>query len=177
MAIRFINTLDIAVKKMKRSTENIVSKNLRCSNNNIAAVGMVLTYATAGLISISQAVPLINQALPPSGNIKTLNVCVYSDYACSQNLESISWGDISPGGSVNRTIYVKNSGTVPMTLSVRTESWVPTNANSSITLTWNRANYILNAGQSIDAILTLNVSSTTSGITNFSFNTVITGTE
>ena len=136
----------------------------------IAATGLFLTLLTTGLLMSSQTVP-------STGTVTAVNVGVYSDSGCTLNLTSISWGTLSPGNVTTRTIYVKNSGTVPMTLSMRTESWVPTNANSSITLTWNRANYRLNAGQSIDAILTLNVSSTTSGITNFSFNTVITGTE
>ena len=136
----------------------------------IAATGLFLTLLTTGLLISSQTVP-------STGTVTAVNVGVYSDSGCTLNLTSISWGTLSPGNVITRTIYVKNSGTVPMTLSMRTESWVPTNANSSITLTWNRANYRLNAGQSIDAILTLNVSSTTSGITNFSFNTVITGTE
>ena len=136
----------------------------------IVATGLFLTLLTTGLLMSSQTVP-------STGTVTAVNVGVYSDSGCTLNLTAISWGTLSPGNVTTRTIYVKNSGTVPMTLSMRTESWVPTNANSSITLTWNRPNYRLNAGQSIDAILTLNVSSTTSGITNFSFNTVITGTE
>jgi hypothetical protein len=44
-----------------------------------------------------------------------VNVGVYSDAACTLNLTSIDWGNVYPRGSVSRTIYVKNTGNVPMT--------------------------------------------------------------
>jgi hypothetical protein len=141
----------------------------------VAALGMVLTYATAGVISISEAAPVMNKALSSSGNIRTLNVGVYSDYVCSQNLESINWGDLYPGGSVNRTIYVKNSGTAEITLSMTTASWNPTNANGPITLVWNKEGTKLSVGQVTTATLTLSVSANIAGITTFSHTILISG--
>jgi len=141
----------------------------------VAALGMVLTYAAAGAISISEAAPLMNKALSSSGNIRTLNVGVYSDYACSQNLESINWGDLLPGGSVYRTIYLKNTGTAEITLSMTTTNWNPTNANGPITLIWNKEGTKLSAGQVITAMLTLSVSESIAGITTFSHTILISG--
>jgi len=39
-----------------------------------------------------------------------IGVGVYADVACSQNLTGISWGKVAPGESVNRKVYVKNTG-------------------------------------------------------------------
>jgi hypothetical protein len=135
----------------------------------IVVVGLVLTLTTVGLVSV-------NQTVPSTGTITTVNVGVYSDSACTLPLTSIDWGTISPGTTVTRTIYVKNTGNTQITLSMTTNSWNPTSANGPITLTWDKEGAKLNAGLSTAATLTLTVSSTISGITTFSVNIVITGT-
>jgi hypothetical protein len=134
----------------------------------IVMVGVVLTVATAGVLTVTQSVS-------SSGSITAVNVGVYSDSACTQNLTSISWGTISPGSSVTRTIYVKNTGNTQITLNMATNGWSPEGANGQITLAWNRQSTTLSAGASTAATLTLTVSSSISGVTSFSFNIVITG--
>jgi hypothetical protein len=136
---------------------------------------MVLTYATAGVISISDAVPLMNKALSSSGTIRTLNVCVYSDYACSQNLESIDWGDLSPGGSVNRTVYVKNTGSTEITLGMTKTNWNPTRADGPLTLVWDKEGLKLGPGKIATTTLTLAVSESITDIATFSVTILISG--
>jgi hypothetical protein len=134
----------------------------------IVVVGLVLTVSTAGLLSVSQS-------LSSSGNISTVNVGVYSNSDCTQPLTSIDWGTISPGTTVTRTIYVKNTGNVQITLSMTTSGWSPASANGPITLTWDRQGATLSVGASVAATLTLSVSSSISGITTFSVTIVIAG--
>jgi hypothetical protein len=136
----------------------------------IAATGLFMTLLTTGLLMSSQS-------LQSSGTVTAVNVGVYSDSGCTQNCTSINWGSIAPGNSTTRTIYVKNTGTIPMTLSMTTGSWVPSNANTYISLSWNREGTVLTANQSISATLTLSASSSAGNITSFSFNIIITGTE
>jgi hypothetical protein len=136
---------------------------------------MVLTYATAGVISISEAVPLMNRALPSSGTIRTFNVCVYSDFACTLNVESIDWGDLSPGGSVNRTVYVKNTGSTEITLGMTETNWTPATADGPLTLVWDKEGLKLGAGKITPATLTLNVSESITNITTFSVTILISG--
>jgi hypothetical protein len=135
----------------------------------IMVVGLVLAVTTAGLLSVSQSVP-------SSGTITTVNVGVYSDSACNLPLTSIDWGTISPGNIVTRIIYVKNTGTAQITLSMTKTDWNPPSADGPITLTWDKGGTTLNANQVATATLTLSVSSSISGITIFSVNIVITGT-
>jgi len=136
----------------------------------IAATGLFMTLLTTGLLMSSQT-------LQSNGTVTAVNVGVYSDSGCTQNCTSIDWGTIAPGNSSTRTIYIKNIGTIPMTLSMTTGSWVPSNANTYISLSWNRGGTVLSAGQSISATLTLSASSSAGNITSFSFNMTITGTE
>jgi hypothetical protein len=135
----------------------------------IVAVGLVLTVITAGALSM-------NQTVSSTGTITSVNVGVYSDSDCTQNCTSIDWGSISPGGSVTRTIYVKNTGTAQITLSMTKNSWTPPSADGPITLTWDKESTTLNANEVATATLTLSVSASISGITAFSVNIVITGT-
>jgi hypothetical protein len=136
----------------------------------LIATGILLTLVTSGAL-------LSTQQVPSSGTVSAVNVGVYIDSGCTNNCTSISWGNIAPGGTATYTVYVRNEGSVPMTLSMTTSSWNPSAANGPITLTWNRANYNLTAGASVSATLTLTVSSSiSSSITSFSFNIVITGT-
>ena len=135
----------------------------------LAATGIFLTLVTAGLIA--------TQTIPSNGTVSAVNVGVYTDSQCTQNCTAISWGTLSPGNSTTRTIYVKNTGSVPITLTMTNGTWTPTTANTVLTLTWNRQDTILNAGQSTFATLTLTAASNTGNLTSFSFNIIITGTE
>src|SRR4030067_1671225 len=114
-------------------------------------------------------------AIPSTGLVVAVNVGVYSDSACTLNLTSIDWGSVYPGGSVPRMIYVKNTGNVPMTLSMAATGWNPAGAAGQINVTWDKENDVLNSGQSTSATLTLSVSPTISGVTSFSMSIVITG--
>lgn len=136
----------------------------------LVAVGILLTVTTLGLLSANQTVPF-------SGTITTVNVGVYSDSGCTQNLTSLNIGTVPPGGTANQTVYIKNTGTVPEILSMTISSWNPPSANSSLNLSWNLENSVLNAGQSIQATLTLTVASSTGNLTNFSCNITFTGTQ
>jgi hypothetical protein len=136
----------------------------------LVATGLFLTLVTTGLLMSSQTVP-------SSGTISAVNVGVYSDSGCTLNLTSISWGSMSPSNSTTRTIYVKNTGSLPVTLTMTTAGWVPASASTYLSLGWNRENYVLAVGSSVAATLTLTASSSAGNITSYSFNIVITGTE
>ena len=135
----------------------------------IAVIGLFLTVLTSGLLTTSQTVPT-------AGTVTAINVGVYNDLAFTQNCTSINWGTLSPGGQTTKTVYIKNTGTVPATLSMTTANWAPSDASAHLSLSWNRADYVLGVGASVPAVLTLTVSSNIDSITSFSFNIVITGT-
>src|SRR3990170_7968755 len=112
----------------------------------LAATAIFLSLVTAGLIA--------TQTVPSNGTVSAVNIGVYSDSACTQNLTSINWGTLYPDNTTTKTIYVKNTGTLPVTLTMTTGSWVPTTASSVLTLTWNPQSTVLNVDQSTSATLT-----------------------
>ena len=135
----------------------------------ITLAGMLLTVTAASVISV-------NEALPSSGSIVySINVEIFSDSACSRRLTSIDWGELSPGGTATKTIYIKNTGNKPLVLQGKADNWNPTEAKGPIVVGWNRENDSIDSGQTLQAVLTLSVSPTISGITDFSVDIVITG--
>jgi type IV secretory pathway VirB10-like protein len=78
---------------------------------------------------------------------------------------------------VTSTIYVKNNGTIPVVLTMTTGTWSPATASSYVSLSWDMQDYVLAAGSSVQAVLTLSISSSVSGLTSFTFDITITGTQ
>lgn len=111
------------------------------------------------------------------GKIKAVGVGVYLESECTTPISHIDWGLMDPGSSKQFTIYVKNEGNVPIKLSMETGNWTPPVASYYITLTWDRQDYILAPGGNVSAVLTLSVSPNITGITDFSFEIAIIGTE
>ena len=136
----------------------------------LVITALALTLTTAAVLSNNQTVPL-------NGTINAVNLGVYSDSECTQTVTALTVGTLNPGGTATQTVYVKNTGNVPETLTMTTNNWNPTSAGSSLTLTWNRGNAVLNAGASIQATLTLAAASNTGTITTFSCDVTLTGTQ
>ena len=135
----------------------------------LVAIGLILSFTTSGLLSV-------NQAVQSSGTVTSIGVGVYSDYGCTNILTNINWGTITPGESVTRTIYVKNTGDATITLSMTKTNWNPSNAEGYMTLTWNREGRTLDPDQMTTATLTLSVSEDISAVEAFSVDIVIIGT-
>lgn len=139
-------------------------------------VGAVFLVAAVLLTVTTLAILQSTETISNSGNIKTVNVSAYQDSNCTIPLSSFTWGTLDAGSSAVRTMYIKNEGTVPMNLSMATNTWSPTNAPTYITVTWNRENATVTPGNNVQANVTLTVSPSITGIASFTFTMVITGT-
>ena len=133
------------------------------------AVALVGGLAVSGILSASRTVGT-------SGTVKAINVEVYWDSECTQVVSDVDWGFCEPDSTVEKIIYVKNNGNVPMNLSMSYSDWNPTEAWNYLSLTWNREGTQIAADAVVQAVLTLSISDTITGITEFSFNIVIEGT-
>jgi len=119
----------------------------------------------------------VNKDVTSTGAITTSpNIGVYSDAACTTPISSVTWGSLTAGTSATQTVYVKNTGTGTMTLSLATSNWTPSAASTYLTVSWNKQGSTLTAGQSTTAILTLSVSASVTGITTFSNTITLSGT-
>jgi hypothetical protein len=108
--------------------------------------------------------------------IQTTGVKAYSDVTCTTPASNVAWGTLTPGISRTNIIYIKNEGSSPLTLSLDTTNWNPTNAPNYITLNWNYDGRAIAPNFVTQIVLTLSVSPNISGISSFNFEIVIGGT-
>jgi hypothetical protein len=112
---------------------------------------------------------------PPPPPEPTIEIDIYSDAACTQLINSINWGEIEVGGSVDKDIYVKNNGDQRVYLSLLTQNWTPSEAADDMQLLWDYDDSRINPDEEIKITLTLAVSSNIQGIDTFTFDIVLVG--
>jgi hypothetical protein len=144
---------------------------------------VIIAGATLTLVTYVLALSLVGQVLSAvqttktvsnTGSVKGIGVGIYQYKNCTSPVSQFNWGMLNPGSNANQTVYIRNEGNSAATLSMVTSSWSPSNASSYMTLSWNYGGQTLNVSQVIQVKFTLSVSSSISGITNFSFVTTIT---
>jgi hypothetical protein len=140
-----------------------------------AILAVVTTVVVVGVLA--STLLMAYQTIPNTGNVKAAGVYVYWDSECTNNVTTIDWGFLPPGAATNLPVYVKNGGTVPVILSMTTENWDPSQAAGNVTLSWNRENHVLSSGAVVQAVLTLSISADIDGVSSFSFDIIMTGTE
>jgi hypothetical protein len=153
-----------------------LSKTRKINMQAVAVIALVIIGLASAVTTF--AALSASQNVASSGVVAvSANIGVYSDSGCTIPLSSITWGNLTAGTNIQRTIYVKNTGSgCALTLSMTTSNWTPTTANGPITLTWNQETTRINPGQSVTAVITLAVSSSIVDITNFNVQISITGT-
>jgi len=135
------------------------------------ALAVVVVLMMTSVLALLQS----NMSITNSGIVGTVNVGVYSDSACTQTVSSLTWGTINAGTSTVKTVYVKNLGSVTMTLNMTSNSWTPSNCLTYMSLTWDAGNASVAVGNHVQADFNLTVSPSITGVTAFSFTIVITG--
>ena len=127
-------------------------------------------------IPAAEAVMSSYRTVHSTGSVKAIGVSVFQDSACTQALTSVDWGTLEPSSVKNVTIYVKNTGNAPTTLSLQTGNWSPAGASSYLTLSWNYNNVALTVNEVRMVKLSLSISASITGITGFSFDITIAAT-
>jgi hypothetical protein len=138
-----------------------------------AAVALVLYTLSLSLLGPVVTAALRNQTISNVGSVMTIGVGVYWDQAATNPVSSINWGTIEPGSNVNRTVYIRNEGNAAATLSMVTSNWNPANASSYMALSWDYGGQTLAVNEVRQVKLTLSISPSIDGITNFSFDITI----
>ena len=109
-------------------------------------------------------------------SMRGVGVGISWDRGCTNRTLSLNWGPIQPGSNNTVMVYVRNEGDSAVSLWIATSNWTPSAASGYMTLTWTYSGRILSAGEVIPVELILKVNPVVSGITDFSFDIVITAT-
>jgi hypothetical protein len=118
-----------------------------------------------------------NKTIVYASSLNGFGAGIYCDQACTNRILSLDWGLLRAGSNNTLTIYVKNEGNSAVSLWLGTSNWTPSAASDYMSLKWNYSGQVLIVNEVIPLELTLTVSPSISGITGFSFDTIITTTE
>ena len=139
-----------------------------------AVMALVIYTLSLSMLSPAMSATATSRTFSNSGSVKGIGVGIYQYQNCTSPVSSFNWGTLDPGASVNKTVYIRNEGNSAATLSMVKSNWSPSTASSYVTLNWNYAGQTLSVNQVIQVKFSLSVSSSVSGITNFSFDITIT---
>lgn len=133
------------------------------------------TFGTPNIVD-NRAVSMYGTFVPNTA-AKQLEYGIYWDKKCSNATGSINWGVLESGTTKNLTVYVRNEGNVPFSLSKSLLNWNPSNATADIALTWNYMNQTLAPTDIANLTLTLAVKPDAQILGPFSFDSEISAIE
>jgi len=131
---------------------------------------------TSGIVVIPAPVPIIpspGTSPPPPPPEPKIEINVYSDASCTKKISNYNWGEIVAGSGKSVAIYVKNDGSIDVTLSLATENWTPENISGDMTLLWNYSGKPLTPNESVRIVLTLKIDQDCPQVPTFSFDIVL----
>jgi hypothetical protein len=138
----------------------------------IAVVGLVFLLAGTAVF----AAVTYSKTVTSTGSVTAIgNIAIFSDSTAQTSLNSVTWGNIDPGSSVTTTLYVKNTGNVPMTYAIASAGWTPATYGQYLTISWSYQGQVVQAGNLQKVDLTLASANNAPG-GSFSVNIIVTGT-
>ena len=141
------------------------------SGKTLFAILLISVLLVASTAAATYALLSTQGKIGSSGRIVVVGVKVTA-VGSNADLQSIEWGDLSAGSTTTRQISVINNGTIPTTLSMSVDNWVPLIAQQYLNITWNYAlGTVLQPGALQAVTITINVNQYVTGVNTFT-NTI-----
>lgn len=140
-----------------------------------ANLKLKILYAVAiiilliGIVSVSAAMYQTIK-IKSTGQIKGVGCDIFADPEGVIEVTNLDWGILEPRESKNITVYVKNTGNVPASLSMWTETWIPEEAEIYVAFVWNYEGMTVPVDAMAKVTFTLTIDQDITGINMFSFN-------
>jgi len=168
-------------KELNKVNERVVNSkapsalriNNRVHRKAVFATMFIILVVIFGTIIVNSG---WSRTVAYANSIRGVGVGISWDQGCTNRILSLDWGLIEPGSNSTVMVYVRNEGDSAVSLWLATSNWIPSVASAYMTLIWNYSGRILSPDEVIPVELILNDAPTVSGITNFSFDIVITAT-
>lgn len=136
----------------------------------VILIGLVAVLVVSAVLAATYIMFLnTGNLVEPEGDIG-----VYWDSSCTNEVTSVNWGDVALGTTKNYTIYIKNIGTVDVTISLNTTNWNPSVAEDYIIFSWDYNDQVLHPNDVLMVKFFLQAPSESHSITSFSFQSIIT---
>jgi len=161
----------LLLNELFHALRDIVRSYIRFLRVRIKPLMVIATFVLVLFMMIQvMSLVLTIKTIPNVASVKAVGVGVYWDAALTNKVSSIDWGVLDPSSNKNITVYIRNEGNSAVSLTMNTANWNPSTASNYVTLTWNYGGLSINVGAVTQVKLTLSVSASVTGITNFSFD-------
>lgn len=159
--------------KINKRTHTFINRYTVLSpNTKLVATALSLLVIT---ITSVAGVLMSTHQIANVAHLASVNINVYWDITCTQEVTFIDWGILSPGSDKNLLVYVKNTGESPILGSMNTSDWSPIEAENYISLSWDFGDKPLMQGRVRPTTFTISVSWNITGITTFYFTIIVIG--
>jgi len=101
------------------------------------------------------------------------SLSVFWDLQCTDEVDSINWGTLSPGSLKKENIFVRNEGDTYLSFIIETTDWSPVSTSEFISLNYNEDNTVVGPDKVLRVPLQLSVSSDIKSVTYFAFKIII----
>jgi hypothetical protein len=105
------------------------------------------------------------------------HVEVFWDRNCTQGVSSIDWGTLAPGMTKTVSVYVQSKSNETCILILIPTGWNPPAAANYLELNQDHENKKIQPSEVVKVALSLTVSASVAGVTNFAFNIVAEGSK
>ena len=137
----------------------------------------VLALVVSSLILFAFMLLVTTKTITNVSGIETEGVGVYWDSDSTDRVFSIDWGTLTPGSVKNIVVYIRNEDQEPIYLIMSTTDWNPSEAFDYIILEWDYNGWKIDPGEVVQIKLMLSVSRYIEGISSFSFDILVTGSD
>ena len=170
-----------AIKAPDKVIEKTANSKMPFANRLSNRVHRKAVFTTISIILIAiLSTIIVNSvstiAVANANYIRGVGVGIYWDQACTNRTLTVDRGPMEAGSNSTVMVYIRNEGDSAVSLWMATSNWTPSVALGYMTVTWTYTGKILSAGEVIPIDLVLTISPTASGITDFSFDIIITAT-
>lgn len=112
------------------------------------------------------------------GRIVSIGVQVFDNAALLVDCRDIDWGDLAAGASNTHTVWIKNNGTIPITLSMNAGDWVPLLSQQYVLFSWSYVSgTVVAPGANVQVTMTISVNQYIVGVTDFTNNIYLIATQ
>jgi hypothetical protein len=178
--IRLRKILELLKNSYKNLSKRVCASNSQYAKRSFikATIAIVTVVFLSGFL-LAQVMSAI-QITRTVSNVGTLklnaDIGVYQDVSFTNRASTINWGTLDLGATKIYSIYIRNEGNTALTLSMSPSNWNPSTASSYLSITWNYNGQAINPNEYVRVTLTLTVSESIAGISNFSFDINLVGT-
>jgi len=142
-----------------------------------APVFLTILLSISSLLLVSFIAAQLNGffTIQNQGTVTSINISIYSDSACTEPLTAIHWGSIKVGETKTSMAYLRNEGTLAVTVTLSVGDWVPSASSGALSLTWDSENAQVEVGNVQPVVFSLKALN--NNVTGFAFRTIVTGIE